>query len=207
VDPALLLLMDTFPTAVAYVINRRLDILASNALADALLSPLSRPREMIRSLFHDPAARLLFDDWPAVARDSVQALRLATGHDPADPDTAVLIKGLLDDSEDFATLWHTHTVSRLGSTTKTFRHPASGLSPSPTRPSTSKPPWTVPPRRHRSSRQPAGRRPRPAEARLTQPAGSRPPAHSLSRAAVPRARAASSKVAAAARAAAAAAGS
>ncbi|MFJ3220232.1 helix-turn-helix domain-containing protein [Kitasatospora sp. NPDC086801] len=34
VHPALLQLMDAFPTAVAYVINRRLDVLASNALAD-----------------------------------------------------------------------------------------------------------------------------------------------------------------------------
>lgn len=39
VDPALLHLMHAFPTAAAYVINRRLEVLASNALADALLAP------------------------------------------------------------------------------------------------------------------------------------------------------------------------
>lgn len=43
VSPALLRLMDGFPMAVAYVINRRLEVLASNALADALLSPSPTP--------------------------------------------------------------------------------------------------------------------------------------------------------------------
>jgi hypothetical protein len=38
VPPELLQLMDAFPAAVANVVNRRLDILASNVLADALLS-------------------------------------------------------------------------------------------------------------------------------------------------------------------------
>ena len=67
-----------FPTAVAYVINRRLEVLASNELADALLSSLADPRNMLHTLFHDPAARELFADWQTVARDSVEALRLAS---------------------------------------------------------------------------------------------------------------------------------
>ena len=46
VAPELLRLMDAVPTAAAYVINRCLDVLASNALADALLSPLADRRAM-----------------------------------------------------------------------------------------------------------------------------------------------------------------
>ncbi|MFF7632985.1 helix-turn-helix domain-containing protein [Kitasatospora sp. NPDC008050] len=122
----LLRLMDSFPAAVAYVVNRRLDILAANALADALLSPLADPRGMVRSLFCDPAARELFADWHAVARDTVAALRLAYGHQRHDPRTAALIDELIAESEEFAVLWSRQDVGRLGSRTKTFHHPRAG---------------------------------------------------------------------------------
>ena len=126
VAPELLRLMDAFPTAAAYVINRRLDVLASNALADALLSPLADRRGMARSLFCDPAARDLFADWHSVAGDTVAALRLARGHEPHDPRTAALIDDLLAESEEFAALWQRQDVGRLGSRTKTFHHPQAG---------------------------------------------------------------------------------
>ncbi|WP_042431249.1 helix-turn-helix domain-containing protein [Streptacidiphilus anmyonensis] len=127
VAPELLQLMNAFPAAVTYVINRRLDILATNALADALLAPLANPRCMARSLFCDPAARELFADWCTVARDTVAALRLAYGHDRHDPRTAALIDALLTESDEFAALWSHQDVSRLGSKTKTFNHPRAGL--------------------------------------------------------------------------------
>jgi len=123
---SLLQLMDAFPAAVAYVLNRRMDVLASNALADALLSPLADPRGMVRSLFCDPAARELFADWLTVARDTVAALRLASGHEPRDAGTTDLISELLGESEEFAVLWGSHDVGRLGSKTKSFRHPVAG---------------------------------------------------------------------------------
>ncbi|MEZ0091965.1 helix-turn-helix domain-containing protein [Streptacidiphilus sp. EB129] len=126
VAPELLRLVDSFPTAVAYVINRRLDVLASNALADALLSPLADRRGMARSLFCDPAARHLFADWHSVARDTVAALRLAHGHQPDDPRTTALVDDLLAESEEFAELWRLQDVARLGSRTKTFNHPQAG---------------------------------------------------------------------------------
>ncbi|MEU9335643.1 helix-turn-helix transcriptional regulator [Streptomyces sp. NPDC048290] len=126
VAPELLQLMDAFPTAVAYVVDRRLDVLASNALADALLSPLADPRSMARSLFRDPAARALFADWDTVARDTVATLRLAHGHDRNDPRMLDLITALLTESADFAALWSQQDVSRLGSKTKTFQHPEAG---------------------------------------------------------------------------------
>ncbi|MFD7451699.1 helix-turn-helix domain-containing protein [Kitasatospora sp. NPDC059827] len=126
VAPELLLLMDAFPSAVAYVVGRRLDVLASNARADVLLSPLADRRGMVRTLFLDPAARELFADWPDVARDTVAALRLAYGQDRHDPGTAALVDGLRADSEEFAALWERQDVGRLGSRRKTFRHPRVG---------------------------------------------------------------------------------
>lgn len=126
VDPALARLMSGFPAAVAYIVNRRLDVLASNALADALMSPLADRRHMVRTLFHDPAARALFAEWPAVARDSVEALRLALGHDPRDPALIALVAELRASSEEFEALWQDHSVSGLGRKTKVFNHPDVG---------------------------------------------------------------------------------
>ncbi|QDY79996.1 helix-turn-helix transcriptional regulator [Streptomyces qinzhouensis] len=126
VDPGLMRLMDALPTAVAYIVNRRLDILASNALADALLAPLADRHSMVRTLFRDPSARELFADWHAVARDTVEALRLAAGHDQHDPDINTLVVELLAESTEFAALWRDHRVSGLGSKTKVFNHPDVG---------------------------------------------------------------------------------
>ncbi|GAB2539630.1 helix-turn-helix transcriptional regulator [Nocardia heshunensis] len=125
VAPELLRLMDAFPTAVAYIVNRRLEILAANALADALLAPLADRRNMIHSLFHDPAARTLFADWPTVSRDTVHALRLAIGYRD-DPRTAALIDQLRSSSTEFEALWRDNDVRGIGRKTKTFDHPRVG---------------------------------------------------------------------------------
>ncbi|MFI1396895.1 helix-turn-helix domain-containing protein [Streptomyces sp. NPDC020681] len=126
VDPGLRQLMDAFPTAAAYVINRRLEVLASNATADALLAPLAERRSMVRSLFLDPAARKLYADWHTVARCAVDALRLAVGHDQSDPELAAIVRELREDSEEFAAMWRDHRVGGLGRRSKTFQHPDVG---------------------------------------------------------------------------------
>ncbi|WP_406510424.1 helix-turn-helix domain-containing protein [Streptomyces sp. NBC_00212] len=126
VAPQLQRLMDAFPAAVAYVVNRRLDVLASNAPATALMSPLADPRHMVRSLFRDPAARTLFVEWDTVARDTVAALRLAYGHERHDPHLAALIDELRTGSAEFTALWECQDVARLGGRFKTFHHPVAG---------------------------------------------------------------------------------
>ncbi|MEY9860439.1 transcriptional regulator with XRE-family HTH domain [Catenulispora sp. GAS73] len=124
--PELLRLMHAFPGAVAYLVNRRLEVLATNALADALLSPLTDPRGIVHALFCDPAARELFVDWSSVARDTVAALRAAYGHELHDPRMPALIDGLVADSAEFAELWSRQDVGRLAGRTKTFEHPDAG---------------------------------------------------------------------------------
>ncbi|MFF2785577.1 helix-turn-helix domain-containing protein [Streptomyces sp. NPDC058049] len=126
VDPALLRLMEAFPTAVAYVINRRLEVLAANALADALLSPLADRRQVLRSLFLDPAARTLYADWHEVAQCSVEALRLAAGHHPGDLRMTATIQELRSGSAEFEQMWQRHGVSSLGLRSKTFNHSVAG---------------------------------------------------------------------------------
>jgi transcriptional regulator with XRE-family HTH domain len=126
VDRALLRLMDAFPTSVAYIVNHRLEVLAANELADALLSPIEDRRDMVRSLFYDPAARTLFAEWPLVARDTVYALRLASGREPRDPLLAALTGELVAESPEFKALWHDQEVRSLGRKAKVFDHPDVG---------------------------------------------------------------------------------
>ncbi|WP_405020807.1 helix-turn-helix transcriptional regulator [Kitasatospora sp. NBC_00070] len=126
VAPALLRLMEGFPSAVAYVVNRRLEVLAANALADALLSPLADRRQVLRSLFLDPAARTLYADWHSIAECSVEALRLAAGQHPDDSRMTATIRELLSGSDEFEQMWRGHGVSSLGLRPKTFNHPAVG---------------------------------------------------------------------------------
>ena len=126
VDPALRHLIEAFPNAVAYVVNHRLEILAANALAEALLSPLADRQDMVRSLFHDPAARKLFVQWPTVARDTVRALRLAAGRERQDPLLNALIAELAADSPEFTAFWREHEVHSLCRKSKVFNHPDVG---------------------------------------------------------------------------------
>lgn len=123
VAPELLRLMTEFPASVAYVVNRRLEVLASNQLGNALLSPLIDRSNMIHTLFHDPAARLLFADWPKVARDAVHTLRQASAEYP---ETMALADDMLAASKEFAEFWRGHGVRTLGQKAKTFQHPRAG---------------------------------------------------------------------------------
>ena len=124
VDPALLRLMDTFPAAVAYVTNRRLDLLATNTLADALLAPMGKPTNMIHALFTDPAARTLFTDWDTIAASAVDALRLASGYNRAD--VTELVDALRTASPEFTLMWDNNRAQGLAATTKRFDHPEVG---------------------------------------------------------------------------------
>ncbi len=124
VDPALRRLMNTFPAAAAYVTNRRLDLLATNDLADALLAPLAHRDNIARAIFHDPAARDLFADWAEIAAASVHTLRLASGYDPAE--VTPLVDELLASSPEFATLWNANRVDGSSVRIKRFNHPIVG---------------------------------------------------------------------------------
>lgn len=104
VRPGVQLILDGMERVPAFVIGRRLDVLAWNALADAL-NGFSRmaadERNAARQVFLDPAARDLFPDWSAVAAQNVAQLHLNAGHHPDDSGMAALIGELSLKSEDF----------------------------------------------------------------------------------------------------------
>jgi transcriptional regulator with XRE-family HTH domain len=126
VHPALLRLLDSFPSAAAYVLSPAFEVLATNAIAAALLSPFSGMTNMIRVLFQHPEARTVFIEWPTLAEQTVHALRLNAGYHPDDPEIRALVDEFLRTSPEFRALWQDQAVSGLPRTFKVFVHPEVG---------------------------------------------------------------------------------
>lgn len=129
VRPGVLLLLDALPNP-AFVIGRRLDILATNRMARALLTDFDlrprRDRNHARWFFLDPEARERYLDWEDVARDNIAALRMEAGRHPDDPELAALVGELSLKSADFAAGWAEHEVLRRSHGTKRYHHPVVG---------------------------------------------------------------------------------
>lgn len=126
VSPALRQLMDGYPGAPAFVINRTLDVLAANALAEALHSPFEPADNLARMTFLDPAGRQFHVRWSYTAQATVGHLRQAAGLDPGDPRLRELVRALTEHSVDFTRLWNTHAVRGKTQDAKHFLHPEVG---------------------------------------------------------------------------------
>ncbi|MCX5392824.1 helix-turn-helix domain-containing protein [Streptomyces sp. NBC_00094] len=130
VRPGLAHLLDSMDGVPAFVLGRRLDILAWNRMARALLGDFAAwepdERNMARMIFRDPNARDLYIDWECKAIEVVSVLRLYAGCYPDDPQLLALVGELSVKSEEFRSLWAAHTVTDKGHGTKRLRHPLVG---------------------------------------------------------------------------------
>ncbi|MFC8172899.1 helix-turn-helix domain-containing protein [Streptomyces sp. NPDC057242] len=130
VRPGLAHLLDSMDGVPAVVLGRRLDLLAWNRMARALLGDFTtwepHERNMARMVFLDPNARSLYLDWECKATEVVSVLRLYAGCYPDDPKLLALVGELSVRSEEFRSLWAAHTVTDKGHGTKRMRHPLVG---------------------------------------------------------------------------------
>ncbi len=125
-DPQLVSLLDDWPTHPAIVIDRTLDVLAVNAIADALFGGLQDGDNLAELVFLRADARGLYPDWHAVAANTVAGLRLAEGHAPHDPRLLELLADLRRGCDVFADLWDRGDVRGKTSEAKRFHHPEVG---------------------------------------------------------------------------------
>ncbi len=129
VRPGVRILLDTLQQP-AFVLGRRMDVLATNRLSRALLCDFDAlppgERNHARWVFLDPATRELFPDWEDVARDSVAELRMDAGRYPDDPELSSLIGELSVKSPEFRTWWASHDVLRRTHGAKRYHHPVVG---------------------------------------------------------------------------------
>ncbi|MEW1900450.1 MULTISPECIES: helix-turn-helix transcriptional regulator [unclassified Streptomyces] len=130
VRPGIAHLLDSMDGVPAVVLGRRLDLLAWNRMARALLGDFTtwepHERNMARMVFLDPNARSLYLDWECKATEVVSVLRLYAGCYPDDPKLLALVGELSVRSEEFRSLWAAHTVADKGHGTKRMRHPLVG---------------------------------------------------------------------------------
>ncbi|WP_320783508.1 helix-turn-helix transcriptional regulator [Streptomyces sp. CRN 30] len=126
VHPALLRMLDAFPSAAAYVLSPSFDVLAKNTAATALLAPFEGMSNMVRVLFLHPRAREVFVEWDIVTRATVDALRLQAGRFPDDPGISAVVTELHELSPEFVRLWQDRTVGSLARAYKIFELPEVG---------------------------------------------------------------------------------
>ncbi|MFD5916718.1 helix-turn-helix domain-containing protein [Kitasatospora sp. NPDC058201] len=123
-------LLDAMESVPAYVLGRRLDVIAWNPLGNALAGDFAalppEHRNMAWQVFLDPAARELYLDWETKAADVVGILRLDAGRDPDDPRLTSLIGELSLKSGEFRRLWAAHDIRDKGHGTKELHHPVVG---------------------------------------------------------------------------------
>jgi transcriptional regulator with XRE-family HTH domain len=130
IRPATQLILDGMTDTPAFVRNGRLDIVAANALGQALYSPAfaspARPVNLARFRFLDPAAREFYPDFSDSAHTTVALLRTEAGRDPFNKSLTDLVGELCTRSEEFRNLWAAHNVRLHRSGLKHFHHPAVG---------------------------------------------------------------------------------
>jgi transcriptional regulator with XRE-family HTH domain len=127
VAPDLQDLLDSWTTTPAFIHNRRLDVLASNALARAL-TPLSEPgTNLLRSWFLDHEDRKRYDDREYVLTVAVAYFRASVAGDSDDPDVQDLVDELSLESEEFRNIWARHDVQPgLLGEGPVYHHPTMG---------------------------------------------------------------------------------
>jgi MmyB-like transcription regulator ligand binding domain len=109
----------------AIVASRCLDVLAANAVAQALSPGFVPGTNFLRWRLLEPTAREQFADWDEATEVAVSGLREAAGGDPDDPHLQSLIDELSATSDRFRELWARAEVGyRVG--VLHMRHPKVG---------------------------------------------------------------------------------
>jgi transcriptional regulator with XRE-family HTH domain len=126
VRPGLALLVRSLEPSPAVLLSRRLDLLAWNPAADALLGPFGGERNYARLVFCDPRTRSLHADWEEAARQTVALLRFAAARNPDDATLRALVDELRAADPRVETWWDAHDVAQKSHGAKHYRHPQVG---------------------------------------------------------------------------------
>ncbi|WP_189857543.1 helix-turn-helix transcriptional regulator [Streptomyces poonensis] len=132
VSPALLHLLDRLPATPVQVLGDLGDVLAQNAMAEALLGGVCTVSEHGRNVvwrwFTDPAQRAAYpaDEHDHYSRLHVADLRAAVGRRMGDPVATRLVERLRKASDEFAGLWELHEVAVRRASRMRLVHPLIG---------------------------------------------------------------------------------
>ncbi len=130
VHPTVRKLVEGLDPNPACIVGRRYDFLAWNAAHSAVFGdPGEMPdgrRNLLWSIFTDPARRTLHADWNEGARRAVARFRAQAARYVGDSDFEDLISALREASVEFREWWELHEVASSGVGRKVLRHPEAG---------------------------------------------------------------------------------
>ena len=130
VTPRLQRLLDALPYSPATLKTATWDVLAWNRAAAVLLADYGSvppgQRNVLRMLFHDPAAHAVHPGWEDDARSAVAAFRIDAARAGADAEVAPLVAELCAGSPAFAAMWRAHDVQPSAGVVKRLLHPVVG---------------------------------------------------------------------------------
>lgn len=130
VRPGLQKMIEGLQNQPAFLLGPRMEVLAGNELAWALLAdfPSRDPsdRNLLRWIFTEPGVRDLYLDWETVASEMVGVLQLESSAFPKDTVIAALVGELATASSEFATWWARPNPQGRTSGRKRFAHPVAG---------------------------------------------------------------------------------
>jgi len=115
-------LLEAWPHTPAVVIDRRLDVLAHNALAAALYADFARLDNLARMTFLDPVGARFYVRWDRAAESCVANLRLALGHVDAADGVRALVAELASASAACRHLWARHDARGKTHESKELHH-------------------------------------------------------------------------------------
>ena len=119
-------LIATWPHTPAFVHDRYMDVLATNALITAV-TPVMRPgANLIRATFLEPEIRRRLRDWDTVAAINVARLRSMAGTDLDNPRLVKLVDEVSAHSPEFGELWARHDIVVGEPSDYVFDHPVVG---------------------------------------------------------------------------------
>lgn len=130
VRPGIRRMIDGLHNQPAFLLGPRMEVLAGNELAWALLAdfPAREPedRNLLRWIFTEPTVRELYLDWESIASDLVGVLQLEASARPKDPAIAALVGELATASPEFSAWWARPSPQGRTSGRKRFAHPVAG---------------------------------------------------------------------------------
>lgn len=131
VRPGLLLVLDRLTDAPAQIVSDIGQVLARNAMAEALFGTPAVPGRagnIYWGVFteHHRRLRIPAAERAVIVAHHVSNLRVVQGRRPHDPELNALIRDLLEVSEEFRGLWERHDVAVMRASAKTFIHPQVG---------------------------------------------------------------------------------
>ncbi len=130
VSPTLQHFLDHQGLSPAFVLGRRLDVVAWNEAARVVFGDFGQmttfERNAVWRLFTSTTHRQLLVDWEGHARRLLAQFRATCGRYPGDPRLTELIQDLMLRSPEFRTWWPDHEVLNAEEGQKTFNHPQVG---------------------------------------------------------------------------------